>query len=260
MTASNGINEMFYTYILMSKKDGRWYTGATDNLQTRLIEHNNNLVKPTRGRGPFSIIYYEACIDKHDAFAREKYLKSGMGKRYLKNRLKTFLSDSGVHPVRVKLPQAAVNSNRGFVALISVIIIFAILLVLATLIATSSFFTRFNVLDYENKKVSTALAEACAETAMVNLAKDKDFNPTATGDCVSVGDGCTDPARKKVCKICSIDPVLIPRTLGDPVTITVRAVYNGAYTNLQVQGNISSSNFAVTSWDEVPYSGPCIVP
>jgi hypothetical protein len=40
-------------------------------------------------------VYYEACINEDDAKAREKYLKSGMGKRYLKNRLKRFLSLTG---------------------------------------------------------------------------------------------------------------------------------------------------------------------
>ncbi len=38
---------------------------------------------------------YEACLNQHDAAAREKYLKSGIGKRYLKNRLKRFLSLTG---------------------------------------------------------------------------------------------------------------------------------------------------------------------
>jgi len=45
--------------------------------------------------GPLELIYYEACINEEDARAREKYLKSGMGKRYLKNRLKRFLSLTG---------------------------------------------------------------------------------------------------------------------------------------------------------------------
>ena len=34
-------------------------------------------------------------MDKHDAFTREKYLKTGMGKRYLKNRLRGFLTLTG---------------------------------------------------------------------------------------------------------------------------------------------------------------------
>ncbi len=87
---------MFYTYVLQSKKDGHWYTGYTDDLRKRFRLHNENQVLSTKGRGPFTIIYYEACQNRQDAIAREKYLKSGMGKRYLKNRLKRFLSLTGL--------------------------------------------------------------------------------------------------------------------------------------------------------------------
>ena len=83
---------MFYVYIIQSKQDGRWYTGSANNLRKRFKEHNNNKVFSTKGKGPFELIYYEGCINEQDARAREKYLKSGMGKRYLKNRLKRFLS------------------------------------------------------------------------------------------------------------------------------------------------------------------------
>ena len=86
---------MWYTYLLQSNKDERWYTGCTIDLRKRFKEHNNGLAPSTKGRGPFKLIYCEACINKDDAFAREKYLKSGMGKRYLKNRLKRFLSLTG---------------------------------------------------------------------------------------------------------------------------------------------------------------------
>lgn len=41
------------------------------------------------------LIYYEACSDEQDARSREKYLKSGPGKRYINNRLKRFLSLTG---------------------------------------------------------------------------------------------------------------------------------------------------------------------
>ena len=86
---------MFFTYVIQSKKDGRFYTGSTSDLRKRLNEHNTGKVRSTKSRGPFVLIYYEACLDKQDALAREKYLKSGMGKRYLKNRLKRFLSLTG---------------------------------------------------------------------------------------------------------------------------------------------------------------------
>jgi putative endonuclease len=87
--------KMWYTYILLSNKDKRWYTGCTSDLRKRFEEHNSNKLLSTKGRGPFRLIYYEACPNKKDAYSREKYLKSGMGKRYLRNRLKRFLSLTG---------------------------------------------------------------------------------------------------------------------------------------------------------------------
>ena len=86
---------MFYTYVLLSKRDGRLYTGSTKDLRKRFSEHNNGKVSSTKSRGPFELIYYEACLNEQDARAREKYLKTGMGKRYLKNRIKRFLSLTG---------------------------------------------------------------------------------------------------------------------------------------------------------------------
>ena len=78
---------MFYTYVLKSEKDGKLYTGSTKNLRKRLIQHNTGKSTYTKGRDPFKIIYYEACLLEEKARSREVYLKSGMGKRYLKNRL-----------------------------------------------------------------------------------------------------------------------------------------------------------------------------
>jgi len=86
---------MFYTYVIQSKKDKKWYTGYTNDLRKRLREHNLNMVYSTKNRGPFKLIYYEACLNLQDARSREKYLKTGMGKRYLRNRLKRFLSLTG---------------------------------------------------------------------------------------------------------------------------------------------------------------------
>ncbi|MFA6391712.1 MAG: GIY-YIG nuclease family protein [Patescibacteria group bacterium] len=88
-------NSIWYTYLIQSQKDKHWYTGCTDDLRKRFKEHNNGMVNSTKGRGPFKLIYYEVCLNKNDAFAREKYLKSGMGKRYLKNRIKRFLTLTG---------------------------------------------------------------------------------------------------------------------------------------------------------------------
>jgi putative endonuclease len=86
---------MYYVYVIQSNKDKQFYTGFTGDLQNRLQEHNTGRVPSTKGRGPFELIYYEVCVNEQDALAREKYLKSGMGKRYLKNRLRRFLSLTG---------------------------------------------------------------------------------------------------------------------------------------------------------------------
>jgi len=83
---------MFYTYVIKSQKSGYWYTGSTNDLRKRFNQHNQGKSTWTKQRGPWKLIYYEACLNEEDARSREKYLKTGTGKRYLKNRLKRFLS------------------------------------------------------------------------------------------------------------------------------------------------------------------------
>ncbi len=86
---------MFYTYILKSKKDGKLYTGYTNNLRKRFKEHSDGKSTYTKRRGPYELIYYEACLMEEDARSRELYLKSGRGKRFVKSRLKRFLFRTG---------------------------------------------------------------------------------------------------------------------------------------------------------------------
>jgi putative endonuclease len=86
---------MYYVYVLRSNKSGNFYTGYTSDLRKRLTEHQSGLASYTKGRGPYELIYYEACRNQRDAIMREKYLKTGPGKRYLKNRIKRFLALTG---------------------------------------------------------------------------------------------------------------------------------------------------------------------
>lgn len=83
-----------YVYILKSLKDQNWYTGYTKDLTKRLSQHKAGQVVSTKNRQPLRLIYFEGCLNKGDALAREKYLKSGMGKRYLRNRLKRSLKNN----------------------------------------------------------------------------------------------------------------------------------------------------------------------
>src|SRR2546429_8331070 len=82
---------MEYTYVLLSERDGRFYTGSTSDLRARFREHNAGRVHSTAYRRPLKLIYYEACVHLGDARRRERVLKTGQGKRYLNNRLKETL-------------------------------------------------------------------------------------------------------------------------------------------------------------------------
>lgn len=88
-------DRFYYVYILQSLKSRKWYTGYTNDLRKRFNQHQQNKSTYTKGREPFKLICYEASLGEEDAVAREKYLKSGMGKRYLKNKLKHSLSLTG---------------------------------------------------------------------------------------------------------------------------------------------------------------------
>jgi len=82
---------MFYVYVLRSEIDSGFYTGYTSNLRTRLRQHLEGNSFATSHRGPWKLIYYEAYLEQADALGREKYLKSGAGRRFLQSQLKKYL-------------------------------------------------------------------------------------------------------------------------------------------------------------------------
>ena len=78
---------MFYTYVIRSKKDGKLYIGWTKELKNRIGEHKKGKVVATKHRLPIELIYFEACLSEKKAIEREKQLKTGYGRAYLKKRL-----------------------------------------------------------------------------------------------------------------------------------------------------------------------------
>jgi putative endonuclease len=78
---------MYYTYVLKSEKDKKLYIGFCVDLKKRFSEHSLGKVLSTKSRRPFVLIYYEACMSKEKAIKREKYFKSGFGRRYLNSRI-----------------------------------------------------------------------------------------------------------------------------------------------------------------------------
>ena len=69
---------------MWSLKDGRLYKGFTSNLKRRIKEHNSGQTKSTKGFVPWELIYFEKVNSREEARNREKYLKSGQGRDFLK--------------------------------------------------------------------------------------------------------------------------------------------------------------------------------
>jgi len=75
---------MFYVYVLKSLKNSKRYIGYTNKTpKERLIEHNSGSNKWTRANKPFELVYKEIFSDKTIARKREKFLKSGQGRKFL---------------------------------------------------------------------------------------------------------------------------------------------------------------------------------
>ena len=70
------MTNIYYVYILASKRNGTFYIGVTNNLERRLYEHKNNLVEGfTKKYSVHNLVYFEEVNDVNAALQREKQLK-----------------------------------------------------------------------------------------------------------------------------------------------------------------------------------------
>ena len=76
---------MITVYALSSLNKNYIYVGQTNSLSRRFNQHNLGLEKTTRFYKPFRIIYSEEFLNRLQAREKEKYLKSGVGKEFLKS-------------------------------------------------------------------------------------------------------------------------------------------------------------------------------
>src|SRR6185437_13877532 len=141
------------------------------------------------------------------------------------------------------------KNKRGFIALLSVIVISAVLLGLMAGANTAGFFSRFAELDGEYKQGSYALAESCANIALLALAQNYSYAPW--GQQVMLDSSS-----------CYIDSIEATATTGagETVRIKTHAVYKNTFTNLEVLAqvqnpSVTQSTFGapitITSWQEV---------
>lgn len=73
----------FFTYILKSKIKEKYYIGETDNLERRLILHNEGNSLSTKAYIPWELVYHEEFNTKSEALKREKHLKKMKSKKYI---------------------------------------------------------------------------------------------------------------------------------------------------------------------------------
>jgi len=83
---------MFYVYVLHSEADQGLYVGFSSNLSERLKYHHSGESRATASRRPLCLIYYEAYVSREDAEGRERFLKSGGGRRFLDKQLKYYFA------------------------------------------------------------------------------------------------------------------------------------------------------------------------
>jgi putative endonuclease len=75
---------MYYTYAISSINRNYIYVGISDNVDRRVKVHNKGYNKTTKSYCPFNVILVEEYDTRMEARNREKYLKSGCGKEFLK--------------------------------------------------------------------------------------------------------------------------------------------------------------------------------
>jgi putative endonuclease len=75
---------MYTVYAIKSKIRNYIYVGLTSDLNDRLYRHNSGFEKTTRAYASFDLIFTEDFKTRIEARAKEKYLKSGVGKELLK--------------------------------------------------------------------------------------------------------------------------------------------------------------------------------
>ena len=81
----------YWVYVLQNEITGKLYKGQTSDLENRLKRHNSRELGSTRytykQKGLWQLIYSEECATRSEAMKREKFLKSGQGREWIKENI-----------------------------------------------------------------------------------------------------------------------------------------------------------------------------
>ena len=156
--------------------------------------------------------------------------------------------------------------HRGFIALISALLISTVLLGLAATLCMSSLFARLDALSQEYHRVALGLAESCAQVALLKVAQNYAYDPTVDADYVSgrgvyVLVGTDGQGISEACSIASVSFALDPSRHRETATIMTRGQYRNSFAGVRVQALVADPTFApshlvrnvlIVSWTEVP--------
>lgn len=79
---------MFFVYVLKSRNFKVLYKGHTEDLKSRIKQHNSGKTRSIKAYRPLDVIYFEVYETREEAIKRERYFKSGEGRTFLKEKLK----------------------------------------------------------------------------------------------------------------------------------------------------------------------------
>lgn len=127
------------------------------------------------------------------------------------------------------------KNQNGFAALISTVLISSLLMIAAAVSVRTIFWSRFALLDRENKKISQSLAQACVQASLLYLTKEEKIPE----------DGWIDVVGADKCRICRIT-----NTTGEDWEIIVRANYRNYYSNLEVKAAFESGKLQIKEQSE----------
>ena len=77
---------MFFVYVIRSSVNGHFYVGMTEDVEARLHRHNRGENKSKKAHKPWSLFFFESFETRIEARNREVYLKSGIGKEFIKKK------------------------------------------------------------------------------------------------------------------------------------------------------------------------------
>lgn len=77
----------FYSYVIYSKESGNFYYGYFDDLDKVMEMHNSDQILPTKGKGPWVLLFSESYDNRMRAIRQSSFYRSVKGQRFLRNML-----------------------------------------------------------------------------------------------------------------------------------------------------------------------------